>query len=162
MLGHFSHIRLFETLWIIACQAPLYMRFSRQEYWSVLPCPSPEDLPDPGIEPRSPVLQTDSLPTELPGKPQYIYNWSRQSEAVLCLVAQLSLTLCNPMDCSPSGSSVHKDSPGKNTGVGCHALLQRIFQTQGSNPCLLLPLHWQAVSLPLVPPGKTKIYCKPS
>ena len=42
-----------------------------------------------------------------------------------------------PMDCSPSGSSVHRDSPGKNTGVGCHALLQGIFPTQGSNPGLL-------------------------
>ena len=52
-------------------------------------------------------------------------------------VAQLCLTLCNPMDYSPPGSSVHGDSPGKNTGVGCHALHQRIFQTQGSNPGLL-------------------------
>ena len=48
-------------------------------------------------------------------------------------VAQLSLTLCNPMDYSPSGSSVHEDSPGKNTGVGYCALLQEIFPTQGSN-----------------------------
>ena len=52
----------------------------------------------------------------------------------MCLVAHLRLTLCDPMDCSPPGSSVHGDSPGKNTGVGCHALLQGIFQTQGSNP----------------------------
>ena len=56
---------------------------------------------------------------------------------VLCLVAQSCLTLCNPRDCSPPGSSVHGDSPGKNIGVGCHALLQRIFPTQGSNPGLL-------------------------
>ena len=48
----------------VACQAPLSMGFSRQEYWSGLPFPSPEDLPDPGIEPRSPALQADSLPTE--------------------------------------------------------------------------------------------------
>ena len=53
-----------------------------------------------------------------------------------CLVAQSCLTLWNPLDCSPPGSSVHGDSPGKNTGVGCHALLQGIFPTQGSNPCL--------------------------
>ena len=53
------------------------------------------------------------------------------------LVAQLSPTLCDPMDCSPPGSSVHRDSPGKNTGVGCHALLQGIFPIQGSNPGLL-------------------------
>ena len=52
---------------------------------------------------------------------------------VLCLVAQLCLTLCDPVDYSPPGSSVHEDSPRKNTGVGCHALLQGIFPTQGSN-----------------------------
>ena len=56
--------------------------------------------------------------------------------SVQCLVAQLCLTLCDPMDCSPPGSSVHGDSPGKNTGVGCHALLQGIFPTQQSNPDL--------------------------
>ena len=55
---------------------------------------------------------------------------------LLCLVAQSCLTLCNPMDCSPPGSSVHGDSPGKNTRVGCHALLQGIFPTQGLNPGL--------------------------
>jgi len=49
------------------------------------------------------------------------------------------------------------DSPGKNTGVGCHALLQWIFPTQGSNPCLLSLLHWQVGSLPLAPPGKPQI-----
>ena len=52
------------------------------------------------------------------------------------LVAQSCPTLCDPMDCSPPGSSVHGDLPGKNTGVGCHALLQEIFPTQGSNPGL--------------------------
>ena len=57
------------TPWTVACQAPLSMGFSRQEYWSGLPFPSPGNLPDLGIEPRSPVLQTDSLPTELLGKP---------------------------------------------------------------------------------------------
>ena len=54
--------------------------------------------------------------------------------AVLCLVAQSCLTLCDPMDCSPQGSFVHGDSPGKNTEVDCHALLQGIFPTQRSNP----------------------------
>jgi len=57
--------------------------------------------------------------------------------AVLCLAAQSCPTLCDPVDCSLPGSSVHGDSPGKNTGVGCHALLQGIFPTQGSNPGLL-------------------------
>ena len=56
------------TPWTVACQAPLSMRFSRQEYWSGLPFPSPGDLPDPGIKPRSPALQADSFPIELQGK----------------------------------------------------------------------------------------------
>ena len=55
---------------------------------------------------------------------------------LLCLITQPYPTLCNPMHCSPPGSSVHWDSPGKNTGVGCHTLLQGIFPTQGSNPGL--------------------------
>ena len=56
-------------LWTVAHQAPLSIGFFRQEYWSGLPFPSPGDLPDPGIEPRSSALQADSLLTELPGKP---------------------------------------------------------------------------------------------
>ena len=59
-----------------------------------------------------------------------------KSPALLCLVAQSCSTRCDPMDCSLSGSSDHRDSPGKNTAVGCHALLQGIFPTQGSNPGL--------------------------
>ena len=64
-----SHVRLFATPWTVTCQAPLSMEFSRQKYWSGLPFPSPRDLPDLGIEPRSPALQADSLPSEPPGKP---------------------------------------------------------------------------------------------
>ena len=67
---------------------------------------------------------------------------------------QLCPTLCDLMDCSPPGSSVHGDSPGENTGEGCHALLQGILLTQGLNPCVLGLLHWQVGSLPLLPPGK--------
>ena len=59
------------------------------------------------------------------------------SYIIVCLVTQSCPTFCNPMDCSPPGSSVHGDSPGKHTGVDCHALLQRIFPTQGSNPGFL-------------------------
>ena len=59
------------------------------------------------------------------------------------------------MDCSPPGSSVYGDSSGKNTGVGCHALLQGTFPTQGPNPRLLCLLHWQEGSLPLAPLGKS-------
>ena len=67
---------------------------------------------------------------------------------------QSCLTLCDPMDCRPPGSSVHGDSPGKNTGVSCQVLFHGIFQTQRSNVCLSCLLHWQACSLPLLSPGK--------
>ena len=56
------------TPWTVVRQASLSVGFSRQEYWSGLSFPSPRDHPDPGIEPRSPALQVDSLPSELPGK----------------------------------------------------------------------------------------------
>ena len=65
----FSYVRLFVTPWNVAYQTLPSMGFSRQEYWSGLPFPSPEDLPDPGIEPGSPTLQADALPSEPPGKP---------------------------------------------------------------------------------------------
>ena len=65
-----SRVRLFVTPRTVAHQASLSMEYSRQEYWSGLPFPSPVDLPDPEIEPGSPALQADSLPSEPPGKPQ--------------------------------------------------------------------------------------------
>ena len=61
-------VRLFATPWTVAHQASPSMGFSRQEYWSGLPFPSPGDLPDPGIEPRSPALEADTLTSEPPGK----------------------------------------------------------------------------------------------
>ena len=66
------------------------------------------------------------------------YGWLILSPcAILCLVAQLCGTVCDSMDCNLPGSSIHGDSPGKNTGVGCHAFfLQWVFPTQGLNPCL--------------------------
>ena len=69
-----SHVQLFVTPWTIACQAPLSMEFSRQGYWSGLPFPSPGDLPNPGIEPRSPAVQADSL-LKPPGKPNSSMLW---------------------------------------------------------------------------------------
>ena len=85
------------TPWTIVYQAPLSIEFSRQGYWSGLPSPSPGDLPDPGIEPRSSALQANSLPSKLQG--------------VVGVCTQLCLTLCNLMDCSPLQSmgthSVH-------------------------------------------------------
>ena len=62
-----SRVQLFATPWTVAYEAPLSMVFSSQEYWNGLPCPSPEDLPNPVIKPRSPALQVDSLPSEPPG-----------------------------------------------------------------------------------------------
>ena len=64
-----SCVLLFSTPWTVALQAPLFMGFRRQEYWSGLPFLSLGDLPNPGIEPRSPALQADALPSEPPGKP---------------------------------------------------------------------------------------------
>ena len=64
MLSCFSHVQLFVILWTVDCQAPLSMGFSRQEYWSGLPCPPPEDLLNPGIK------QAGSLPLTPPGKPK--------------------------------------------------------------------------------------------
>ena len=78
-----SCVRLFATPWTVACQAPLSMGFSRQEYWSRLPCPPPGDLPNPGIKPRSPALQADSLPAELPKKP-HICVYIHISESLCC------------------------------------------------------------------------------
>ena len=65
-----SRVWLFATPWTVAHQAPPSMGFSRQEYWSGLPFPSPGDLPNPGIKPRSPALQADALTSEPPGKPK--------------------------------------------------------------------------------------------
>ena len=65
-----SHVQCFVTLWTVAHQAPLSIGFSRQEYWSGFSCPPSGDFPNPGIKPRSPALQADSLLSEPPGKPQ--------------------------------------------------------------------------------------------
>ena len=85
------------TPWTVALQAPLSMGFSRQEYWSGLPCPPPRDLPNSGIEPMAPV--SPALLADAWEAPR-----TKQSESE---VAQSCPTLCDPMDCSPPGSSVH-------------------------------------------------------
>ena len=68
----FSRVQLFATPWTVSHEALPSMGFSRQEYWSGLPFPSPGNLPDPGNEPRSPALQADALTSEPPGKPAYL------------------------------------------------------------------------------------------
>ena len=67
-----SQVQLFVTPWTVACQAPLSMGFPKQEYWNELPFPYSGDLPDPGVEPTSPVLAGRFFTTELPGKPPMI------------------------------------------------------------------------------------------
>ena len=148
MLNCFSCVQLCVTLWTAACQAPLSMGFSRQEYWSGMPCSSPGHLPDPEVKPMSPAFQVDPLLWATWETPTYTMH-------AMCILGCFSLvwffvtlwTVATRLLCP-------WDSPGKNTGVGCYAILQRIFLTQGSNLHLSHLLHWQAGSLPLAPPGK--------
>ena len=77
-----SHVRFSVTPWTVAHQTPQPMGFSRQEYWSRLPFPSPGDLSDPGIEPKSPTLQADALPSEPAGKPWSSNTPSRISQGL--------------------------------------------------------------------------------
>ena len=86
LLSHFSRVQLFATLWTVACQAPLSMGFSRQEYWGGWPFPPPRDLPDPGIEPappESPALAGRSFPTEPPGESMADSNWKHSEIGIL-------------------------------------------------------------------------------
>ena len=128
MISHFSHVWLFTAPCTVACQAPLSMGFSRQEYWSVLPFPPPGDLPIQGSNPHLLHLlhwQVGSLPLVVPGKPHVlIYHITQLKHLALpspksdfkysnihCSAAaaaakslQSCPTLCNPRDGSPSGS----------------------------------------------------------
>ena len=97
LVAQFSSVQSLSCVWLfatpgtVACQAPLSMGFSRQEYWTGLPFPLPGDLPTPRIAPRSPALQVDSLPSEPPGKPMlsidpmlillYRSHWHDQDKA---------------------------------------------------------------------------------
>ena len=107
----------------LACQGPMSMGFSRQGYWSGLPFSSPGDLPDLGIEPRSPAMEADSLPTEL--------------KSLSCV--QL---FCNPMDCSPTRLLCPRDFPAIILEWVAVPFSRGIFLTQGSN--LGLPL-WRQI-----------------
>ena len=121
-VSHSVIVWLFVTPWTVACQAPLSMEFSRQEYWSGLPLPSPEEFPNPGTEPRSPTLQADSLLYEPLGKEREIESESRS-------VISDSL--------QPHGLHSLWNSSGQNTGVGSLSLLQGICPIQESNWSLL-------------------------
>ena len=116
--------------WILAHQAPLSMKFSRQQYWSGLPCPPPGNLPNPGIKPRSPALQADSLLTEPPGKP-ILFHWFSS-------VAQSRPTLCNPMDCSMPSFPVHHQ-PLELAQAHVHQVCDAIQPSHPLSSPLLLP-----------------------
>ena len=131
------------TPWTVAHQVPLSVGFSRQEYWSGLLCPPPGDLPNPGIGPKSPALQVDSLPSEPPGKPKNTgvgslsllqgnfltqeLNWGLlKCRWILYqlspLAAQFCPTLCSPRDYSPPGPCVHGILQAKvpeQTAISC-------------------------------------------
>ena len=101
MLSHFSHVWLFATLWAVDCQSLLSMGFSRQEYWSKLPCPPPGDHPDPGIESASPALAGGFFTTSATREAHLSPSVQFRS------VAQSCLTLCDPMNRSTPGLPVH-------------------------------------------------------
>ena len=112
------------TPWTVAHQAPPSLGFSRQEHWSGLPFPSPGDLANPGIEPRSPASQADALISEPPGKPLIVLQFSS---------VQSCLTLCDSMSYSTPGLPVH------------HHLLEFPIWNQSVVPCPVLTVaSWPA------------------
>ena len=142
-----------------------WFRLRRQEFWG--PKNSQDGFPT--------VLCHSTAPSEYQiAKAQRLLKSScgvrmqlyQQLCVALCLGTQLCPTLCDPMHCSPPGSSAHGDSPGKNIGVGCHTLLQGILPTEGSNPGLLhcsqilYHLSHQGDSEPPGKPTKNSITCQ--
>ena len=108
--------------------------FIRQNYWSL----------------------SSWLPSRAQGLSIVILPWNPNSNLYMCVYvcAQLCLTLCNPPGLQPAELLCLWNSISKNTGVGCHFLLQGIFPTQGLNPCFFGLLYWQEYSLPAVPTRK--------
>ena len=122
----------------------------------------PGDLPNPGIKPRPPTLQADSLPSESPEKHM---NTGVGSLSLLQRIfptqdLNQGILHCRQILYQLSYEGSPWDYLNKNTKQCCHAFLQGIFPTQGSKPCLLCPLHWPVGSLPLAPPGKPPIHPK--
>ena len=141
MLSHFSGVRLFATQWTVARQAPLFMRFFRQKYWSGLPCP-----PSPGSS------QTrDPNPLRYPALAGGFFTTSATWETLHCIIKYMGgkkkkkermsrsfvYGSLRPHGLWPARLLCPGYSPSKNTGVGCQFLPQGIFPTQGSNLRLL-------------------------
>ena len=132
LLSHFSRFPLFVTLWAVAHQAPLSMGFSRQEYWSGLPCPPPGDLPNPGIKPRCAALQVDSLLSEPQWKPK---NTGVGSLSLLWGNFPTQESNQGILNCRQILYQLNHQP--KNTAVGTLSLLHIIFLTQEPNWDLL-------------------------
>ena len=134
------------------------MEFSRQEYWSELPFPSPGDLPTPGIEPRSPASQADSQLSELPGKPCFVNSHLFLFDCAGSLLLLWTFSSCRERGSLPSCGAGASHCSGFScqgawalqpvgfssygTRFSC-SIACRVILDQGSNLC---PLHWQADS----------------
>ena len=135
-----SHVRLFATPWTVAYQAPRSMGFSRQEYWSGVPFPSPGDLPNPGIEPGSPVLQTDALPSEPLGKP-WEFSSVQSLRRVRLFATPWTVAHQAPLSMGFSRQEHWSGLPFTSPGD---------LPNPGFKPASLTSnLHWQTGSLPL-------------
>ena len=129
-----SRVQFFLTPWTVAHQAPPSMEFSRQEYWSGLPFPSPGDLPDPGIEPRSPTLQADALTSEPPGKPT-IHCKQLLNKEMLLLLMILVLHPCFSKSSFFENTFLHhfqllKPSPLVQAQVKTHLCAMHLWSVQ--------------------------------
>ena len=137
----------FVTPLTVACQAPLSTGFPRQEYWSGLPFSSPADLPGPRDWTCG----------------RFFTIWTTRGDLLIMLVQCVCSVASNsswPRGLKPTRCLCPWDFPGKNTGVGCHFILQGIFPTQGTKPHLLHLLHWQVDSLPLYHQGNPRLCFK--
>ena len=124
-----SRVQLFVNLWTVARQAPLPMEFSRQEYWSGLPFPSPGDLPHLGIKPCSSAFQADSLLSELPGKPssvQFSYSAVSDSATPWTIACQASLSITNSKSLLKP-MSIESVMPSNHLNLCCPLLLPSTF-----------------------------------
>ena len=144
VLSHFSCVWLFANLWPITHQASLSMAFSRHEYWSGLPCPSLGDLPNPGIEPRSPALQADSFPSEPPRKSKNTGVGSLSLFQQICPTQELNQSLLHcrwvlyqgfPGGSDSKASACNAGNPGSIPGLG------RSPGEGNSNPLLPRKFH---------------------
>ena len=106
-----SRVQLFATPWTVAYQAPLSVGFSGQEYWSGLPFPSPGDLPNPGIKPRSPALWPDALPSEPPGKTMKQNEMFFWNALVFSMIQWVGSVISDSSAFSKSSLNIWKFSP---------------------------------------------------